>query len=225
MCGRFTLTAPPDVISQVFGAPCPVPAFEKRYNIAPTQSVMALLNTDGENRYAFLRWGLIPFWAKGPEIGNRMINARAETLPTKNSFKHSFRKQRCLIAADGFYEWRKEGKRKVPVYIALRDRRPFGFAGLWSSWESPDAERIDSCTIITTSANELLKPVHDRMPVILGQDEVAAWLDSGNQKTDALSKLLKPYPSEGMEYYEVSTWVNSPAHEGERCIEREGPSS
>jgi putative SOS response-associated peptidase YedK len=156
-------------------------------------------------------WGLIPSWAKDPGIGNRMINARVETLAEKPAFRAALKKRRCIIPADGFYEWQKLGKVKQPVRIVLKSREPFGFAGLWEHWRSPKGEEVLSCTIITTEANELLKAVHERMPVILTRDAEAAWLDPKTQEPEKLLPLLKQYPLEEMEFYPVSREVNSPA--------------
>jgi putative SOS response-associated peptidase YedK len=165
-----------------------------------------------------MRWGLIPSWAKDPSIGNRMINARAETIAEKPAFRAALKKRRCLIPADGFFEWQKLGNVKQPVRIVLKSRQPFGFAGLWEQWVAPDGEGILSCTIITTEANELLKPIHDRMPVILMQDVEAVWLDPKIQETEKLLPLLRQYPPEQMEFYPVSREVNSPAHDTPDCI-------
>ena len=220
MCGRFTLTALPEEISRTFGVPFQLSGYDKRYNIAPSQDVAALFTIDGEKLYEYLHWGFIPFWAKDRSIGNRMINARAETLAEKKSFKSSFLKSRCLVIADGFYEWRQQGSSKTPVYIFLKHHRPFGFAGLWSTWRSPEGQTIKSCTLITTHANEKLKPIHDRMPVILNESDHTPWLDPDNKDVEALRRLLEPYEGDRMEFYEVSNWVNSPGHEGKKCTER-----
>jgi putative SOS response-associated peptidase YedK len=189
-----------------------------RYNIAPTQTVI-VVSDDGTRNLTQMQWGLIPAWAKDPAIGNRMINARAETVATKPAFRAALRKRRCLIPADGFYGWQPIGRRKQPVYIAMKSREPFSFAGLWESWTAPDGEEIKSCTIITTEANELLKPIHDRMPVILAKDAEAIWLDPTIQEPERLLSLLKPYPSVEMEVYPVSPKVNSPANDGPGCIQ------
>ncbi len=180
-----------------------------RYNIAPTQAVI-VVGDDGKRYLKAMRWGLIPSWAKDPSIGNRMINARVETLAEKPAFRAGLKKRRCIIPADGFYEWQKLGKIKQPMRIVLKTREAFGFAGLWEHWRSPDGEEILSCTIITTEANELLKAVHERMPVILTRDAEAAWLDPKTQDVEKLLPLLKQYPAEEMEFYPVSRDVNSP---------------
>jgi|ERR1039458_2367373 putative SOS response-associated peptidase YedK len=232
MCGRYTLTADLKKVADRFGAPMPegegiskksegksdrgegsegeYEVWRPRYNIAPTQAVI-VVGDDGKRYLKPMRWGLIPSWTKDPSIGNRMINARAETLAEKPAFRNALKKRRCIIPADGFYEWQKLGKVKQPLRIVLKSREPFGFAGLWEHWKSPDGEEILSCTIITTAANELLKDVHERMPVILTRDAEAAWLDPKTQDTGALLALLKQYPAEEMEFYPVSRDVNSPA--------------
>jgi len=217
MCGRFTLTTNLGAIAKRFGVARFLEEVGPRYNIAPTQTVI-VVNDDGTRHLTRMQWGLIPSWAKDPAIGNRMINARAETVATKPAFRAALRKRRCLIPADGFFEWTPAGRRKQPVYIALKNREPFGFAGLWEAWTSPEGQEITSCTIITTEANEILKPIHDRMPVILNHDAEAVWLDPTIQDSARLLPLLKPYPSEEMETYPVSTKVNSPANDGPECI-------
>ena len=164
----------------------------------------------------------MPSWADDPAIGNRMINARAETAADKPSFRTAMRRRRCLVVADGFYEWQRLGKRRQPMFIHMRDDRPFAFAGLWESWEGADHSALESCTILTTEANELVRPIHDRMPVIVAPEDYGRWLDPAVQKPEPILPLLRPYPSEPMETYAVSTWVNSPARDDERCLERTG---
>ncbi len=165
-----------------------------------------------------MHWGLIPSWAKDPSIGNKMINARAETLLEKPSFKRLVGKRRCLVLTDGFYEWRKEGKRKVPMRMLLKTRELFAFAGLWDRWKKPDGNEFQSFTIITIDANDLLRPIHDRMPVILGRDGEEKWLNPDLKDPSELLPLLKPYPSELMEAYDVSPLVNSPRNDRPECI-------
>jgi putative SOS response-associated peptidase YedK len=219
MCGRFTLFVDPKDLMAAF------PGFEvpldwtPRYNIAPTQPV-AVIPNNGENRVEFFRWGLIPSWAKDPGIGNRMINARAETLAQKPSFRVAYRRRRCLVLADGFYEWRKEpaGGPKTPMYIRLKSEKPFGFAGLWEVWRSPDDDTVLSCNIITTQPNALVKEIHNRMPVILPVEAYDQWLDPAEQKPEQLERWLKPYPAAEMMAYAVSTYVNSPANDSPACI-------
>ena len=182
-----------------------------RYNIAPSQPLLAVLN-GGERRAAHLRWGLIPSWAKSASVGNRLINARAETVAERPSFRSALARRRCLVLADGFYEWQRTGKARRPMRVTLKSGEPFAFAGLWDSWRDPEGEIVRSCTIITTAANELLRPVHERMPVILPRELESFWLDNDMRDTGALSNVLAPYPVEAMEMYEVSSLVNRPCN-------------
>jgi len=222
MCGRFTLTAEIETVAKRFGTPLPsddwVSCAPPRFNIAPTQNVV-VVNDTGQRQLVHMRWGLIPSWAKDESIGNRMINARAETLAEKPAFRAALKKRRCVIPADGFYEWQKLGKVKQPVRIVLKSREPFGFAGLWERWTALKGEEILSCTIITTEANDLLKAVHDRMPVILTRDAEAAWLDPKIQEPEKLLPLLRQYPPNEMEFYLVSREVNSPSIDKPSIIE------
>ena len=221
MCGRFTLRSNPHRIAEVFQLEQQLELFP-RYNIAPTQDIAAVRFDADQNRrqLSFLYWGLIPSWAKDAKIAGRMINARAETLAEKPSFRHAFAKKRCLIPADGFYEWKKLGDgTKQPYYIHRQDDEPFAFAGLWESWKT-EGRTIESCTIITTSANELMEPLHDRMPVILPAEVYAVWLDPEIQDKAALAELLKPFDSDLLEAYPVSTLVNNSRNENPKCLER-----
>ena len=220
MCGRYTRTADLTTIARRFGVPTAMEEItpsRPRYNIAPTQAVI-VVGDDGQRYLTQMHWGLIPSWAKDPAIGNRMINARAETLSVKPAFRVALRKRRCLVVADGFYEWQQRGRGKQPVYIVLKNREPFGFAGLWDTWTSPEGQEIRSCTIVTTEGNELLKPIHDRMPVILTRDAEGHWLDPAIQEPATLLPLLKPYPADKMEAYPVSRLVNSPQNDTPDCI-------
>ncbi len=219
MCGRYTLQASPEELVEQFGIDEP-PLFKPRFNIAPSQSVAVVrLHPDTARRELVqLHWGLIPSWAKDPRIGNQMINAKAETVATKPSFRSAFRKRRCLILASGFYEWQQQGKQKQPMYILLRDQRPFAFAGLWERWEPKGGEPVESCTIITTEPNEFMRPIHNRMPVILALQNYDLWLDSAAKQTDALQALLKPYPTEEMEAYPISKMVNNPRFDSSQCV-------
>ena len=216
MCGRYSLKTPSRVLAKAFKLE--VPTLPLRYNIAPTQQVAAIRSHPDGRELALLKWGLVPSWAKDTSIGSRMINARAETVAVKPAYRGSFRRRRCLIPADGFYEWRREGAGKQPYHFRMRDKQPFAFAGLWERWRSELGEVIDSCTIITTKANELVAPVHDRMPVILPAEAYDAWLNE--QLTDApeLGGLLRPYPAEAMECFPVSTHVNSPKNDDASCV-------
>jgi putative SOS response-associated peptidase YedK len=216
MCGRFTLVSPFVAVAERFRVAAPA-GLRPRYNIAPGQEILCVLG-DGKNRLESLRWGLIPFWAKDPAIGNRLINARAETLAEKPSFRQAFARRRCLVVADGFYEWRSAGKRKVPVYIFLKSRTPFGFAGLYETWIAPDGTQIRTCTIITTEANDLLRPIHDRMPVILPERVEGDWLDPAENRLEWLQSLLRPFPPDKMDAYDVTPVVNHAAHDAPDCI-------
>lgn len=189
------------------------------FNIAPTQLLTAVrTNHAGTHELCSLRWGLVPSWADDLAIGNRMINARAESVAAKPAYRRAFKTRRCLIAADGFYEWQKTGRQKQPYYIRLKSDRPFGFAGLWETWSKGDAP-VESCSIITTNANELVMPIHDRMPVIIPPEAYELWLSPGNQEIEVLQSLLLPYPAAEMTAYPVGTRVNSPAYRGSDCIE------
>ena len=222
MCGRFTLRAPASVVAAQFGL-FEMPPFAPRFNVAPTQPVAVVRCSPGQaepqRELVWLRWGLIPSWAKDPAIGNRMINARAETVAEKPSYRAAFRRRRCLVVADGFYEWARGGKPRQPYFIRMRDDRPFAFAGLWESWQGPDEGPVESCTLLTTEPNELVEPIHNRMPVILPEGDYPQWLDPAVQRPDALAPLLRPFPSERMTAEKVGTYVNSPAHDDARCIE------
>jgi putative SOS response-associated peptidase YedK len=220
MCGRFTLTVDPSDLKEAFywvnfGSA----DFTPRYNIAPTQGVPVVTN-NGENKLDFFTWGLVPFWAKDPSIGSRMINARAETISEKPSFRNAFKRRRCLILADGFFEWQKlpDSKTKIPTYIQLKDGKPFAFAGLWEDWHSPDGSQILSTTIITTQPNELVKPIHNRMPVILPESAYEAWLTPGEVDTRTLIPLLIPFDADHMDAYPVSRLVNNPRNDSPDCI-------
>jgi putative SOS response-associated peptidase YedK len=210
MCGRFTLQIPPELLAEIFGL-IEIPTFPARYNIAPSQLVAVIRqNGDGQNWLDMLHWGLIPSWAKDKSIGNHMINARCETVAEKPAFRHAIKYQRCLVPSSGFYEWKKEEKAKKPLYVHLKDESPMVFAGLWEHWKSPEGEIIESCTILTTSSNKLIEPLHDRMPVILHPQEYDIWLDREILDPEKLKPLYKPYPPKRMEMYPVSPQVNSP---------------
>jgi putative SOS response-associated peptidase YedK len=219
MCGRFTLTLDPAQLREAFPGILFPQEIKPRYNIAPSQPVAVIPNT-GENKLDFFTWGLIPSWAKDPEIGNRLINARAETLSEKPAFRSSFRHRRCLILADGFFEWRLDasGKSKTPYFIHLKSREPFAFAGLWDLWSNPDGSEIRSCTIITTTPNELIKPIHNRMPVILSPDSYRVWLSTEEKKPENYASLLTSFPASAMSAYPVSKTVNSPQNDNLECI-------
>jgi putative SOS response-associated peptidase YedK len=218
MCGRYTLRARPETIAREFDLP-EVPRLEPRFNIAPDQAVAVVRFDPSENarRLDLLTWGLIPSWADDPGIGDRLINARAETVADKPAFRHPFRTRRCLVVADGFYEWQRQDGWKRPFFVHRRDDRPFAFAGLWEHWEK-ETEPIYSCTLLTTDANELLAPLHERMPVILSPEDYDLWLDPSLHDPRALESLLVPPPSRGWEAYEVGRHVNDPSHDDPECI-------
>ena len=234
MCGRFVSSTPPDQLAKYFGAQAP-PAEEQHrpnHNVAPTQGIYTVYEDGGTRHLETFHWGLVPFWAKDPGVGNRMINARAETLAEKNAYKRPFAKRRCIIPADGFYEWKKiEGqKRKQPMYITRVDGDPIAFAGLWEIWR--DKERLDedgeplelySCTIITGSPNDKVAEVHDRMPVMLPPDAWDEWLDRDNHDLESLGRLFVPAPSELITFHPVSTEVNNVRNNGPQLIDEAGP--
>jgi putative SOS response-associated peptidase YedK len=222
MCGRYVAAAPPSEIAKYFGAAPTETVLEPSYNVAPTNDVYAVVEHHDERRLEPLRWGLVPLWAKDLAIGSKMINARAEGIATKNAYRHAFRKQRCIIPADGFFEWKVvEGqKRKQPMYIHRVDGEPLAFAGLWETWRGPERndDPLRTCTIITTSANETMAPVHNRMPVILPPDSWAEWLDPEMQDTDALAEFLVPAPSSLLTLYPITTAVNHVRNKGPELI-------
>lgn len=218
MCGRFTLQISPEMLAEIFSL-IEVPTFPARYNIAPTQQI-AIIREDinHRNRLNFVYWGLIPGWAKDKSVGNHMINARAETVHEKPAFRHAIRYRRCLIPASAFYEWRKEGGRKIPLSIHLKDGSPMVFVGLWETWKSPEGVNLESCTILTTTANKLIEPIHERMPVILHPEDYDHWLDRDMTDPTKLRNLYQPYPSDKMESFEVSTAVNNPRNDSPDLI-------
>jgi putative SOS response-associated peptidase YedK len=220
MCGRFTLTVSPGQLQEAFPWVQVPNDLKPRYNIAPTQPV-AVIPNDGKNRLDFFIWGLIPSWAKDNKIGYRMINARSETLHEKPAFRAAFRRRRCLVLADGFYEWRQEPGKKVktPIYIQIEPKKTFAFAGLWENWQSPDGSEVLSCTIITTPPNNLVEPIHNRMPAILDPQVYTDWLTPEEIDPSRLGKLLKPYPGDDMIAYPVSRLVNSPENDLPECIQ------
>jgi len=222
MCGRFTTTFEFSDIRVRWNLDRDLPKYTPRFNIAPEQispTIPIVVRHRGGNECRLMHWGLIPHWAADPSIGNRMINARAETLTELPSFKSLVNGGRCIIPADGFYEWRKEGKRKVPMWIHLKSKEPFAFAGLWDVWRKPDGKRVESFTIITTEPNELIEPIHNRMPVILRPEDEEQWLDGSRTPFVKAKSLLKPYPDELMEAHDVSPIVNSAKYDGPECIQ------
>jgi putative SOS response-associated peptidase YedK len=228
MCGRYVVTTPGEVLAQIFGAEPPpeevLAAMVPRYNVSPTQQVPIVRGTaPGSRELALVTWGLVPHWAKDPAIGNKLINARADTAAEKPSFRDSLRRRRCLLPADGFYEWKKLGKGKEPWLFRMRDGRPFALAGLWSTWKNPETHtNLETCTILTTTPNELVSTVHDRMPVILSAEHQERWLDTGAEGTP-FTELFLPFSADQMEAFPVSRRVNSPANEGPENIEPVSP--
>ncbi|NJN82876.1 MAG: SOS response-associated peptidase [Caldilineaceae bacterium] len=224
MCGRFTLHANPNVLATLFGL-SEEPTVVSRYNIAPTQpvAVVRLRPQDHEREWALVRWGLVPSWSKEPSIGSRMINARSETVSEKPSFRAAFKRRRCLIPSDGFFEWQRIDKAKQPYFIHLADGGPFAFAGLWEQWAGADGSEMETCTILTCEPNELVASLHNRMPVIVAPEDYEEWLGPGpeqnSKELSLLRHLLRPYPADKMAAYPVSTYVNSPAHEGAECVQ------
>lgn len=225
MCGRFALMTSTEQLAQLFDVPetavAALPPAVPRYNIAPTQPVAAIrLNETGGREFTFFHWGLIPSWAKDVKIGSRMINARSETVTEKPSFRAAFKRRRCLIPADGFYEWQKQDGGKQPMFVrpATGEERPFALAGLWEVWRDPDGSALQSCTILTTTPNELMAPIHNRMPVIIEPEDYDLWLHPEPDPEQALH-LLRPYPAEKMTAYPVSTVVNNPRNDVPECVQ------
>lgn len=230
MCGRFTLSQSSETIAQIFDL-ADIPTITPRYNIAPTQLAPVVRSKSDpfisepdipeppEREFTALYWGLIPSWAKDPKMGARMINARAETVAEKPSFRAAFKRRRCLVVADGFYEWRRSPEGKQPYYFHLQEHQPFAFAGLWEHWENGNGDVIESCTILTTTANDLLHTIHDRMPVILHPPDHDLWLDPTVTGGDQLFGLLRPYESEAMASYPVSAKVNNPRFDHQDCVQ------
>jgi len=218
MCGRFAQRSDPKRLAKEFKVE-EVPQVEARYNIAPTQEILAVRESPDGREMTFFKWGLVPSWAKDVSMGARLINARSETIEEKPSFRDAFKKRRCIIPADGFYEWQRNGGKKQPFFFRMRDEHPFGFAGLWERWEGEGGQAINSCTILTTEANEVLRPVHDRMPVILHPGDYPLWLNGDERERVLLGELLRPYPAEEMIGYPVSMLVNSPSNKGSGLLE------
>jgi putative SOS response-associated peptidase YedK len=226
MCGRFVLRASPEQLKDLFELD-EEPWVEPRYNIAPTQPVAIVrLNTQSVVReWALTRWGLIPSWAKDPSIGQKMINARSESVAEKPSYRAAFKRRRCLVPASGFYEWKKGAQGKTPHFITMSSGEPFAIAGLWELWHAPDGGELETCTLLTTEANELVAPLHDRMPVIIPREDHATWLGDGKDASPRaqaeLLHLMHPYPPDEMTMWEVSTMVNSVRNEGSALLERQ----
>ena len=216
MCGRYRLSAT-ERLEEVFEADA-TEAPPPRYNIAPSQPVQIVRRDNGRRLFVSVRWGLVPFWAKDISIGYRMINARGERAPQKPTFREAFARRRCLIPADGFYEWKKTDSRKQPLHIGMKDDSLFAFAGLWDAWKAPDGTLLESCTILTTTPNPLLGDIHDRMPVILSRSHYELWLTDAPSEVPRLAGLMRPFDAALMKCYQVSSLVNSPQHDGPDCI-------
>src|SRR5262245_53996488 len=215
MCGRYGLGASSEVLAKAFKL-ASVPPLPPRYNIAPSQSVPVIRAEAGGGRQLhLLQWGLIPFWAEDPKIGNKLINARAESAADTPAFRFAFRRRRCLVPADAFYEWQKRGGAKQPYLIRRRDGQPFAFAGLWDSWRDHQKNRIESFTILTTDPNDVTRPLHNRMPAILDPDDYDAWLDPRQENVEQLKLILKPAPAEDLIAHPISTRVNRPENDDE----------
>jgi putative SOS response-associated peptidase YedK len=218
MCGRFTLFSDIALLENIFGASGGY-QLAPRYNIAPTQTILAVrAGESGSREFAGLRWGLIPSWAKDPSIGSRMLNARCETVHEKPAYRRAVKSRRCLIPADGFYEWKKAGKDKQPHFIRRRDRAPLAFAGLWERWQPPEGEAMESCTILTTSPNELMSPIHDRMPVIISSESFARWLNPVQTDAEALAQFYSPFSAGELEAFPVGNEVNKVSNQGAGLI-------
>ena len=218
MCGRFVLTADTDMVQMAFNLTSVAHPIAPRFNIAPSQPIAVITNDDPKT-LTYHQWGLIPSWSKDPKMGSKMINARSETAAEKPAFRSAFKRRRCLIPATGFFEWKKQGGGKVPMFIHMQDRQVFAFAGLWEIWHSPEGGEIRTATILTTEPNEFMAEIHDRMPVILQAKDYETWLAAGDQKADDLMPLMKPFPAELMKAYPVSTFVNSPGNDTPETIE------
>jgi putative SOS response-associated peptidase YedK len=219
MCGRFSASKSGDELQEEFALSiiraAPVPS----YNVAPTRSAPVVIN-DGARALDFFRWGLIPWWAKDPGIGAKTINARADTLAEKPAFRDAFRLRRCLVLADGFFEWKWVAGEKVPHFIRLKSGRSMPFAGLWERWRAPEGNPVHTCTIVTTTPNAVMAPIHDRMPVILAPEAFESWLDPHPREGQELQTLLRPCPDEWLEAFPVSSWVNKPDNDSPECIKR-----
>jgi putative SOS response-associated peptidase YedK len=217
MCGRFVLTANPEAVQSEFNLASVPQNMAPRYNIAPMQPVPVITNHHPQE-LTYYKWGLVPSWSKDPAMGNRMINARSEGAAEKPAFRSALRRRRCIIPADGFYEWKTEGKEKTPMFIHMKGRPVFALAGLWEVWHSPEGDELRTCTILTTEANTFMKQFHDRMPVLLHRDDYALWLTDDELLGDVLQPLLKPYDGDNLTAYAVSKMVNRPGVDVPECV-------
>ena len=218
MCGRFAFYSPHEAITDLFGVEFPL-AIEPRFNVCPSQFIVTLRRgADGKLEPAVLKWGLIPSWSKDPKIGQRMINARAETAREKPSFRAAFRRRRCVILADGFYEWRKQDGSKQPYFISMQDDVPFAMAGLWEYWQGADGTELETCTILTTAANEVMAPLHQRMPIILSPANTAHWTGPDCDQRESAQAVLDDCRNADLKYRPVSTAVNSPRNDSPELL-------
>ena len=222
MCGRYTITSAPEAIRALFRYP-EQPNFPPRYNIAPTQPIPIVRLQEGERHFALVRWGLLPSWVKDPKNFALLLNARGESVTEKPAFRNAMKRRRCLVPADGFFEWMPVGGRKQPYYIRAKSGAPLAFAGLWETWEGPNGEEVDTATIVTTRANRLLGTIHDRMPVIVPPEAFDLWLDGANVDAVTASALIAPAPEDLLEAYPVSTAVNRTANDNAKLLEPVDP--
>jgi putative SOS response-associated peptidase YedK len=218
MCGRYTVTSAPEAIRALFRY-AEQPNFPPRYNVAPTQPIPIVRLVEGKRQFALVRWGLLPSWVKDPKGFTLLINARGESAAEKPAFRAAMKRRRCLIPADGFYEWQKAGERKRPFYVRAKSGKPLAFAGLWETWTGPNGEELETGTIVTTAANKTLAPIHDRMPVIVPQDGFDLWLDTANVDAKTAAALIAPAPENLLEAFEISTAVNRVANDNPKLIE------
>lgn len=218
MCGRYTVTATPEVLRALFGY-AEQPNFPPRYNVAPTQPIAIVRLINGKRQFALVRWGLLPSWVKDPKAFSLLINARGETVNEKPAYKAAMKRRRCLIPADGFYEWKAVGHHKQPYYVRAKSGMPLAFAGLWETWTGPNGEELETAAIVTTDANQTLAPIHDRMPVVIAPEQFDLWLGSGDEDTTAASALIRPAP-DLLEAIPVSSDVNRVANDNPRLLER-----
>jgi putative SOS response-associated peptidase YedK len=218
MCGRYGITTAPEAMRSLFRYP-DQPNFPPRYNVAPSQPIAIVRFVEGQRRFALVRWGLIPSWVKDPRAFSLLINARGESVRDKPAFRSAMRYRRCIIPADGFYEWRRDGERKRPYFVRLKTGGLMAFAGLWEAWSGPNGEEMETAVIVTTTANDTLRPIHDRMPVIVAPESFDLWLDCGQCDADAAAALIAPAPVHLLEVHEVSTAVNRTANDSEALIE------
>ena len=219
MCGRYTLTSAPEAIRALFGY-AEQPNFPPRYNIAPTQPIAIVRLVDGKRQFALVRWGLLPSWVKDPKAFSLVINARGEGVLDKPAFRAAMKRRRCLIPADGFYEWQKAGERKRPFFVHAKDGKPLAFAGLWESWQGPNGEEMETAAIVTTRANKALLPIHERMPVIVPPEAFDLWLDATNVDAETAAALIAPSNEDLLDSHEISTAVNRVANDNAMLIEK-----